>query len=263
MSQCQNPICQRSIESVPGHRRRKYCDDACKQTAYRLRLEAAEQERIEAERQEYERQELEALRTRYREVLPDTLRFLYELRKQGQYRLVEQIGHVILTEIEHAHQDEAEQRNQLIEEIMLLGEKIGYSAMTLGRMDNINGPGEYALMGGVDCWSSFVSNASLFMLRQTRDTAYYHAEGYKRSRERRVRHVFLRRSHWASFPLAFACLRLYPVCETGRMTMAYVAHPQCTSWNTNKAGEQDAIRKEPSSRTLRNDQSSRPSSANA
>ncbi len=47
-TQCQYELCNRPIQQVPGgHRKRRYCDDNCKQGAYRLRLERAERERKE------------------------------------------------------------------------------------------------------------------------------------------------------------------------------------------------------------------------
>jgi hypothetical protein len=144
-------------------------------------MEQAEQERIQAERQELERQIRTELSTKYGDLLPDTVQLLYSLRRQGHYQLVDLIGNALVKEKEHARRTEAEERNQLTEEIMQLGEKMGYSAMTLGDQ---SGPGDFAIMGGVDCWSTFVSYASIDMLRQARNTAYYHTEGYERSRQR-------------------------------------------------------------------------------
>jgi hypothetical protein len=181
---CQNPICGQDIEVEPGHRPRQYCNDACKQTAYRQRLAAAaEQERLEAE-QEAERRERESLRQRYGDLLPETIDLLFTLRQRGHYGLVETIGRTILAEVERARRTETEERNQLTEEVMLLGEKMGYSAMTLGRLNDRDGPGDFAIMGGVECWSNFVSHASIEMLRHARNAALYCTEGYERARQR-------------------------------------------------------------------------------
>src|SRR6266568_323491 len=38
-TRCKNPSCGKPIVQVPGHRKREYCNDTCKQTAYRLRKE--------------------------------------------------------------------------------------------------------------------------------------------------------------------------------------------------------------------------------
>lgn len=183
MNTCQNPICGQPIEVEPGHRPRQYCNDACKQTAYRLRKEAAaEQERLAAA-QEAERRERERLRQHYGDLLPETIELLFGLRKQGHYRLAETFGCTVLAEVERARRTEAEERNQLVEEVMLLGEKMGYSAMTLGRLNDHSGPGDFTILGGVDCWSNFVSHASIEMLRQARNAALYCTEGYERARQ--------------------------------------------------------------------------------
>jgi hypothetical protein len=147
-------------------------------------MEAAEQERIEQERIEADRRELETLRAQYGDLLPDTLQLLYSLRKQGHYRLVDTVGRALLAEKEHARLTDLQERNAITEEVMLLGERMGYSGLTLGRLASSAGPGNFAIMGGVDCWSDFVSHASIEMLRQARDTAYYEVEGYVKSRER-------------------------------------------------------------------------------
>src|SRR5205823_2488604 len=38
-TRCKNPSCGKPIVQLPGHRTREYCNDTCKQTAYRLRKE--------------------------------------------------------------------------------------------------------------------------------------------------------------------------------------------------------------------------------
>ncbi len=38
-TRCKNPSCGKPVHQIPGHRRRQYCNDTCKQTAYRLRKE--------------------------------------------------------------------------------------------------------------------------------------------------------------------------------------------------------------------------------
>src|SRR6266568_1639518 len=39
ITRCKNPSCGKPVHQIPGHRRREYCNDTCKQTAYRLRKE--------------------------------------------------------------------------------------------------------------------------------------------------------------------------------------------------------------------------------
>ncbi|GCF10903.1 hypothetical protein [Dictyobacter arantiisoli] len=184
MSACENPLCSNELETIPGHRARRYCSDACKQTAYRLRQDEAARQTEERARQELKQQEMEALRDVYGDLLPGTIDFFYHLGQRGHSHLVQSIGWVIRAERDHALQSEDQERSQLIEEIMMLGERMGYSGMTLGRLANCAGPGDFAILGGVDCWSKFVSHASREMLRQARDTAYYHVEGYQKSRQR-------------------------------------------------------------------------------
>jgi uncharacterized small protein (DUF1192 family) len=40
-TRCKNPNCERVVHQLPGHRYREYCDNTCKQTAYRLRNKEA------------------------------------------------------------------------------------------------------------------------------------------------------------------------------------------------------------------------------
>jgi hypothetical protein len=99
---CQNPLCERTVTQTPGHRKRQYCDDACKQTAYRCRQEeAARREREEAECQ-LEAQARATLRAHYTEFAESTIDFLRSLEKQGSYGLVRQIAAVISSEREAA-----------------------------------------------------------------------------------------------------------------------------------------------------------------
>ncbi len=35
---CQNPSCGLPIAIIPGHRRRQYCNDACRMAAHRARV---------------------------------------------------------------------------------------------------------------------------------------------------------------------------------------------------------------------------------
>jgi hypothetical protein len=38
-TRCKNPSCGKPVHQISGHRRREYCNDTCKQTAYRIRKE--------------------------------------------------------------------------------------------------------------------------------------------------------------------------------------------------------------------------------
>src|SRR5947209_4326403 len=38
-TRCKNPSCGKPVQQIPGHRKREYCNNTCKQTAYRLRKE--------------------------------------------------------------------------------------------------------------------------------------------------------------------------------------------------------------------------------
>jgi len=38
-TRCKNPSCGKPVHQIPGHRYREYCNNTCKQTAYRLRKE--------------------------------------------------------------------------------------------------------------------------------------------------------------------------------------------------------------------------------
>ena len=61
---CGNPACKKVLVLIPGHRRRQYCDDACKMAAHRARIAAANQARYEALQLELALREREELACR-------------------------------------------------------------------------------------------------------------------------------------------------------------------------------------------------------
>ncbi len=62
---CGNPACDKALVLIPGHRRRHYCDDACKMAAHRARIAAENQARYEALQLELALRERETLRQRW------------------------------------------------------------------------------------------------------------------------------------------------------------------------------------------------------
>jgi len=162
---CQNPGCSGTFVIVRGHRRRQYCDDACKQAAHRAasrraRLaeeEAARQARIERERQE--------LLKRWGSLLPETVDLLQSLPS-----LAEKIVKVIRAEQETARQAQNQERATLLEYLMLQGEHLEYPML-------IND--DFRLEQGADSWLAFCQDASPEQLYQARDIVHMKLQAQK------------------------------------------------------------------------------------
>ncbi len=92
---CGNPDCGLPLTIVRGHRRRQYCDDACKMAAHRARLAAANQARYEALLAELAQREREAWRQRYGELPVEALDLLRSLKSTYGPGLAEQVAHIL------------------------------------------------------------------------------------------------------------------------------------------------------------------------
>lgn len=157
---CGNPHCGRPILVIPGHRHRQYCNDACKQAAHRARLEVARLAAEEAARQARIERGRAALLKRWGNLLPETLDLLQSLQSTSW---AEQIVKVILAEREWARQAHAQERNRLIESLMLTGEQLGFPAL-------VND--DFRLEQSVENWLLFCEQADLAALYQARDIAH-------------------------------------------------------------------------------------------
>lgn len=157
---CQNPQCRKSIVVLSGHRRRQYCDDACKQAAHRARLLAEHQTKEEAARQAQLERERALLRERWGDLLPETFDLLQAIRATSW---AEQIAKVVIAEREWARQTEIQERKALSEEIMLGGEQLGFPALSHEFFD---------LKVGVELWLVFCTDASTEWLCLARDTVH-------------------------------------------------------------------------------------------
>jgi len=155
---CQNPACGKSLTVVPGHRRRQYCDDACKQAAHRARVLAARQAEEEADRQARIEQERQMLLKRWGNLLPETVDLLLYLPSSA-----EKIVKVIRAEQEWVRKSQHQERNTLLEYLMLLGEQLDYPML-------IND--DFRLDEGTENWLTFCEQADLASLYQARDIAH-------------------------------------------------------------------------------------------
>ena len=159
-ARCQNPQCRKPIITIPGHRRRQYCDDACKQKAHRARLEEARLAEEEAARQTHIERERQELLKRWGNLLPETVDLLQSVYSSS---LVEQIVKAIRAEQEWVRQAQSQERDTLTEYLMLLGEQLGFQSL-------IND--DFQLEASVEKWLAFCYNASLEELYQARDIAH-------------------------------------------------------------------------------------------
>jgi hypothetical protein len=99
---CARPFCRKGVPQMPGHRKRLYCSDACKQEAYRERLrEKKWEERKERIRQrvEAEQKVREEMHARWALFSWQTIYFLYELRDPLGEQKVAQLAEIIRQEM--------------------------------------------------------------------------------------------------------------------------------------------------------------------
>jgi hypothetical protein len=155
---CQNPDCGRPLVIIPGHRRRQYCDDSCKQKAHRARLEAARLAQEEADRLARIEQERQALLKRWGNLLPETIDLLLYMPSSA-----EKIVKAIRAEQEWARKSQHQEHNTLLEDLMLLGEQLDYPTL-------IND--DFRLDQGTESWLIFCEQADVASLYQARDIAH-------------------------------------------------------------------------------------------
>ncbi len=155
---CQNPRCRRPIVTIPGHRRRQYCDDACKQTAHRIRLDDARRAEEETARLARIEQERLMLLKKWGNLLPETIDLLLSMPSSA-----EKIVKVIRAEQEWLRQSQLQERNTLLEYLMLQGEQLDFPTLTNN---------DFRLEQGPDSWLAFCQDGALERLYQARDIVH-------------------------------------------------------------------------------------------
>jgi len=96
-------------------------------------------------------------------LLPASLDLLRHLHITYSEALVEQVAAALRVERDEGRKSLAEERTTLIDEIMLTGEQLDFSAIATEAFD---------LAPSVFCWSAFCGSASIEQLRQARDAAH-------------------------------------------------------------------------------------------
>jgi hypothetical protein len=181
--QCQGPDCTNSVEQVTGgHRTRKYCSDRCRVAAHRLHQQQAKQQETERLQQaflaEQEAREEEArarLRARYGDLLPGTMALLVDLSERSFHSdLVDLVAAAIVRERNWARQSAAAERAALAEDIMEMGEALGFPFVAI---EGLN------LLAGISNWSNTCEYGSLERLRLVREAVVLR----KHAVERRAR----------------------------------------------------------------------------
>lgn len=160
---CGNPACGLPIVVLAGHRRRQYCNDACRMAAHRARIIAENQARYEALELQLALHEREVWRERFGDLLPTSLDLLRQLRITYSEALAEQMAAALRAERDEGRKSLAEERAALIDETMLAGEQLDFPVIATETFD---------LAPTVFCWSAFCGSASIEQLRQARDAAY-------------------------------------------------------------------------------------------
>lgn len=201
---CQNPACGQSITVVHGHRARKYCNDNCKQAAYLARQDAAKRARIAAEEAETLRLEMAALRERWGDLLPETVRQLKMLKDRTRIEIADQLVAVIKAEMAQESNNAADlkeeqakyaalladymqsakkianlerqvhriermeilkSRESMLHELMLLGGRLKYCSMT-----------DLGIDEGIDAWLNYIRGASDEQLSVAIAHGFYQAD---------------------------------------------------------------------------------------
>jgi hypothetical protein len=160
---CGNPACGKTLVVIAGHRRRQYCDDACKMAAHRARIAAENQARYEALQLELAQREREELRQRWGDLPPQAFDLLRQLRMTYGITLAEQVAGVLSIVRDEARKSLVEERAALIDEIMLVGEQVDFPALVTEAFD---------LPPDVFAWSAFCGDASIEDLRLAREAAH-------------------------------------------------------------------------------------------
>ena len=152
--------CKQEIEVIPGHRKRQYCNDLCRQAAHRQRVEKARLEEERLAEQERIRRERAALIEQYGDLLGETLDLLQSLQSPS---LIRRIAQVIAAEKQRVRDDYGRERNVLTEEILLMGEQIGFSALSTDL---------FQLDADIAAWLAFCGDAPLEWLYLAKDAAH-------------------------------------------------------------------------------------------
>jgi hypothetical protein len=160
---CGNPACGLPIVVLAGHRRRQYCNDACRMAAHRARIIAENQARYEALELQLALHEREVWRERFGDLRPSSLDLLRQLRITYSEALAEQMAAALRAERDEGRKSLAEERATLIDEIMLTGEQVDFPAIVTEAFE---------LAPTVFCWSAFCGHASVEQLRLARDAAH-------------------------------------------------------------------------------------------
>ncbi len=95
---CGNPACGLPIVVLAGHRRRQYCNDACRMAAHRARVIAENQARDAALQLQLALHEREVWRERFGDLLPASLDLLRHLRITYSKALAEQMAAALRAE---------------------------------------------------------------------------------------------------------------------------------------------------------------------
>lgn len=115
---CKNPACGNLVTQIRGHRRREYCNDTCKQTAYRLRKEDHHDVTIVDDSTQQRIAELE-------QALEQVQERLLQYVQQTNEKLGQQAGELA----RYRQIVDLSDRQQMIAQFMLIGEEMGYKPL--------------------------------------------------------------------------------------------------------------------------------------
>lgn len=112
------------------------------------------------------------LRARYGDLLPGTMALLVDLSERSFHSdLVDLFAAVIVCERDWARQSAAAERAALAEEIMEMGEALGFPFVAIEKLD---------LLAGISNWSRTCEYGSLERLRQVREAVVIRKQAIER-----------------------------------------------------------------------------------
>lgn len=177
MIPCKNPRCDQMVDDTPqpgGHRRREYHNDACRATAHRYHKKQARLAAEATAREARITEEIRTLRQKYPRFSLATIKMLRDLNNHDHYgpALAEQVGRAIAREREEAQRSATEERNALVEDILLAGELLSFPALCMLEESSDDVGHEYTLEAGLEAWTYLASHAGPERLRLVADAAH-------------------------------------------------------------------------------------------
>src|SRR5437868_2388067 len=194
-TRCKNPSCGKPVTQIPGHRRREYCNDTCKQTAYRLRKEQPHHGVTIVDDRQIEQQNIKRIEQ-------------YAIDCSiAEGKAKERIAELEQELTRYREITDLMDRAKMETRFMDLGKQVEYRPLT-----------EFTILGGYGYWQDFMKRAKDETLLKAIATAEYFLDGLIALRgnpqQRRIveleRQVSQQEAHIAKLEQEIATLKAKP-----------------------------------------------------